>query len=213
VLTYGFAAGSDIRATDVEIHSDGSAFTVDRVRFRSRLAGRHSVSNILAGLAVAHLFAIPFHELVGAVESLKPGKMRGERSQWRGITVLNDSYNSNPEAARQMIDVLSGENATRKIAVLGEMLELGAMSEELHRELGSYAAGAGVDVLVGVKGAAAFMVEEAKKAGFDERNVFFFDDPDAAGAFLRDMARPGDAILFKASRGTQVERALAGMEE
>ncbi len=79
------------------------------------------------------------------------------------MTVLNDSYNSNPEAARSMIDVLREEPARRHIAVLGEMLELGRMSEALHRELGHYAATAGVDVLVGVRGASRFMVEEAER--------------------------------------------------
>jgi len=213
-LTYGFASGADIRATDVEMHSEGVAFTVDGVRFRSRLSGRHSISNVLAGLAVASLFGIAFSELVDVVSRLTPGKMRGERSRWREITILNDSYNSNPEAARQMIDVLASEApAQRRIAVLGEMLELGSMSETLHRELGSYAARARVDALIGIRGAASFMVDEAKRAGMSDRDVYFFDDPDSAGAFLRDWVRPGDAILFKGSRGTQVERALAKMEQ
>ena len=173
-LTYGFASDAGIRATDVEMHSEGVAFTVDGVRFRSRLAGRHSISNVLAGLAVASLFGIAFSELVDVVSSLTPGKMRGERSRWRGITILNDSYNSNPEAARQMIDVLASEAAAqRKIAVLGEMLELGSMSETLHRELGSYAARAGMDALVGIRGAAAFLVDEARRAGMSDRDVYF----------------------------------------
>jgi UDP-N-acetylmuramoyl-tripeptide--D-alanyl-D-alanine ligase len=67
--------------------------------------------------------------------------------------------------------------------------------------------------LVGIRGAAAFLVDEARRAGMSARDVYFFDDPDTAGAFLRDWVRPGDAILFKGSRGTQVERALAKMEE
>jgi UDP-N-acetylmuramoyl-tripeptide--D-alanyl-D-alanine ligase len=211
-VTYGFAAGADIRATEVEMHAEGVAFTVRGVRFHSGLTGRHSISNVLAGLAVASLFGIAFSELTAVVGGLTPGKMRGERSRWRGITILNDSYNSNPEAARRMIDVLASERATRRVAVLGEMLELGSMSEALHRELGSYAARAGVDALVGIRGAAAFMVDEAKRAGMTERDVFFFDDPYTAGAFLRDWVAPGDAILFKGSRGTQVEKALAKMQ-
>jgi UDP-N-acetylmuramoyl-tripeptide--D-alanyl-D-alanine ligase len=210
-LTYGFAGDADIRAAEVEIHAQGVAFTVNGVRFHSRLTGRHSVSNVLAGLAVASLFGIAFSELTEVVSGLTPGKMRGERSHWRGITILNDSYNSNPEAARQMLDVLASEAAVRRVAVLGEMLELGSMSETLHRELGSYAARAGVNALFGIRGAAAFIVEEAKRAGISERHIYFFDDPDSAGDFLRGWVRPGDAILFKGSRGTQVERALAKM--
>jgi UDP-N-acetylmuramoyl-tripeptide--D-alanyl-D-alanine ligase len=138
--------------------------------------------------------------------------MRGERRHWRGIVVLNDSYNSNPEAARNMIDVLCGEPAKRKIAVLGEMLELGRMAGKLHRELGAYVARAGVDVLVGIRGAARLMVEEAKRGGLSDGAAFFFEDSAAAGAFLRDFVQPGDAILFKGSRGTHVEHALDKME-
>ncbi len=212
-LTYGFAGDADIRAIKVEMHAEGVAFTVDGVRFESRLTGRHSISNVLAGLAVASLFGITFSELTNTVSGLAPGKMRGERSRWHGITILNDSYNSNPEAARQMIDVLASEAAVRRVAVLGEMLELGSMSETLHRGLGSYAAQAGVNILIGIRGAAAFLVDEAKRAGMSERDVYFFDDPDTAGDFLRGWVRPGDAILFKGSRGTQVERALAKMEQ
>jgi UDP-N-acetylmuramoyl-tripeptide--D-alanyl-D-alanine ligase len=212
-LTYGFAGDADIRATEVEMHAEGVAFTVGGVRFQTRLTGGHSISNVLAGLAVASLFGIAFSELTGVVGGLTPGKMRGERSQWRGVTILNDSYNSNPEAARRMIDVLASETALRKIAVLGEMLELGSMSETLHRELGRYTARAGVNALVGIRGAAASLVDEARRAGMPESDACFFDDPDSAGDFLRGWVRPGDVILFKGSRGTQVERALAKMEQ
>jgi UDP-N-acetylmuramoyl-tripeptide--D-alanyl-D-alanine ligase len=211
-LTYGLSVHADLRATDVEMNAEGAIFTVRGVRFRTMLTGRHSVFNILAGIAVATVFEIDFQELVPLVATLSPGDMRGERSQWRGVTVLNDSYNSNPEAARSMIDVLREEPARRHIAVLGEMLELGRMSEALHREIGRYAATAGVDVLVGVRGASRFMVEEAKGAGVHDGAAFFFEEPERAGEFLRDFVQRGDAILFKGSRGTHIERALARME-
>jgi UDP-N-acetylmuramoyl-tripeptide--D-alanyl-D-alanine ligase len=212
-LTYGLAEDADIRATEIEMHAGAEAFTVNGVRFESRLAGFHNISNVLAGLAVASLFDIPLPALTAVVAGLAPGKMRGARSYWRGITILNDSYNSNPEAACRLLDVLRREPATRRIAVLGEMLELGAMSETLHRQVGSYAAQAGIDAVVGIRGAAAFLVDEATRAGIPKRQAFFFDDSESAGAFLRDWAQPGDAILFKGSRGTQVEKALAKMEE
>ncbi|MFL6352633.1 MAG: UDP-N-acetylmuramoyl-tripeptide--D-alanyl-D-alanine ligase [Bryobacteraceae bacterium] len=211
-VTYGFSEHADVRATNVDSNAEGTAFTAAGVRFRTVLTGRHSVSNILAGLAVASVFEIQFDELVTAVAGLAPGEMRGERSQWRGVTVLNDSYNSNPEAARSMIDVLREEPAKRRIAVLGEMLELGGMSETLHREIGQYVANAGLDVLIGVRGVSQSMIEEAQKAGLHPHAAFFFQDPESAGEFLRDFVQPGDAILFKGSRGTHIERALARME-
>jgi len=118
-----------------------------------------------------------------------------------------------------MIDVLVAEPAARKIAVLGEMLELGRWAEALHRELGRYAAGHGVDILIGVSGASRFMVDEATAAGLGKhaevcnQPAFFFEDSETAGEFLREFVRPGDAVLFKGSRGTHVERVLARMEE
>ncbi len=210
-INYGFSDDADVRASDLQLKPAGAAFTVSGVRFCTTLCGRHSVLNILAALTVAKLFEIEPRDLVETVASLSPGKMRGERKCWRGVTILNDSYNSNPEAARSMVDVLRGEPAERRIAVLGEMLELGHMAESLHRDLGNYVANAGVDVLVGVRGVSRFMVDEAKRAGMTHA-AFFFEEPSEAGHFLREFIRAGDAILFKGSRATRVEEALAAME-
>jgi UDP-N-acetylmuramoyl-tripeptide--D-alanyl-D-alanine ligase len=208
VVTYGFSDSADVRATEVELHPQGAEFSVNGVRFRSRLTGRHGVSNVLAGLAVAGLFHVPLEELVEPVAQLSPAKMRGERREWQGLTLLDDSYNSNPEAARNMLEVLRAEPAKRRIAILGEMLELGHMSEPLHRELGAFAARGGVDVLIGIQGAAEFMVQEARERGLSADAAFFFPSSEQAGVFLRTFAQPGDAILFKGSRGAHLERAL-----
>src|SRR5262249_14503591 len=140
-----------------------------------------------------------------AVRTFAVGKMRGERIEHNGIVIWNDCYNSNPEAAESMIDVLGETPAAHRIAVLGEMLELGSAGEELHSRVGRYAAQHGVDLLIGVRGSARTMVEAAERAGLQSR---YFEDPAEAGEFARDVARPGDAVLFKGSRGVQVERAL-----
>ena len=134
--------------------------------------------------------------------------MPGERTVVRGIAVWNDCYNSNPEAARSMLDVLKVSPATRRIAVLGEMLELGDSSDLLHREVGQYAAETGLDLLIGVRGKALAMVEAAIEAGIPADAARFFEDPAEAGEYARREARPGDAILFKGLRGVRVERAL-----
>ena len=207
-VTFGLCAGADIRAEPVEQTTDGVRFRCDGTSFQSALTGRHGVSNLLAGLAVAREFGIPFEQLREPVRSIVPGKMRGGRLTHRGITVFDDSYNSNPEAARAMIDVLAETNSARRIAVLGEMLELGRWAESLHRDVGRYAASRSIHVLVGIRGAARFMVDEAVKSGMSHSAAFFFDEPAAAGDFVREMAREGDAVLFKGSRGTQVEKAL-----
>ena len=134
--------------------------------------------------------------------------MRGERFFHHGILILNDCYNSNPDAARAMIDVLRDTPAKRRIAVLGEMLELGRWAGSLHREVGRYVASSGIDVLVGIRGEACHLVDAAKEAGQAVDAAFFFSDAAEAGDQLRKIARPGDVILFKGSRGTHVERAL-----
>lgn len=208
VVTFGLAEAADVRADDVEFGKETVRFSHRGVAFESPLVGRHGISNVLAGMAVAETFGIAAERLRDAVRSLAPGKMRGERLEHNGVTIWNDAYNSNPEAARAMLDVLRETPAQRRIAVLGEMLELGQSTEPLHREVGKYLTEQGVDVLLGVRGAARFMVEEAVRSGLSDGAAYFFEDPGAAGDFLRGMLRPGDAVLFKGSRGVKVERAL-----
>jgi UDP-N-acetylmuramoyl-tripeptide--D-alanyl-D-alanine ligase len=107
-----------------------------------------------------------------------------------------------------MIELLRETPARRRIAVLGEMLELGREAENLHRRIGQFAAEQGLDALIGVRGAARFMVYEAVKSGMSDSAAQFFDSPEEAGDFVRNVAGPGDAVLFKGSRGVQVEKAL-----
>ncbi|MBI1788377.1 MAG: UDP-N-acetylmuramoyl-tripeptide--D-alanyl-D-alanine ligase [Acidobacteria bacterium] len=206
-LTFGLSAGADVRAEDVEAGEASTRFTVDGARFDAPLAGLHSVRNALAAIAVARVFGIPAARLTGAVSALEPGKMRGERLVHNGVTIWNDAYNSNPEAVRSMLDVLAATPARRRWAVLGEMLELGRSAEPLHREVGRYVAERGIDVLIGIRGAARHMVEEAGRAGLSGA-AYFFETPEAAGDFVRQKVEAGDALLFKGSRGVAVEKAL-----
>ena len=160
------------------------------MQFEIPLPGRHGVMNALAAIAVAGVFGIPPQRLTEAARSLRTGKMRGERIESGGITILNDCYNANPEAVRAMLDVLGATPARRRLAVLGEMLELGRSAEPLHREIGNYVAGRGIDVLIGIRGASRHMVDEAVRAGMSGA-AYFFEDPQAAGDFLRGLARRG----------------------
>jgi UDP-N-acetylmuramoyl-tripeptide--D-alanyl-D-alanine ligase len=207
-ITFGIDAPADIRAQQVQLTDRGVTFSVDGVLFESALLGRHSVLNILAGIAVASLYSIRPAQLTEVVKDLAAPSMRGQRLLHDGVVIFNDCYNSNPDAVRVMIDVLRETPAKRRIAVLGEMLELGHWSEALHRDVGSYVAGRGIDVLVGIRGEACHLVDAARLAGLAENAAFFFPDAPAAGEHLRRIAHPGDVILFKGSRGTHVEHAL-----
>lgn len=204
-ILYGQSSAAEVRAEDVEYTLDGATFRVGDVQFKTTLTGRHSISNILAGIATASVFGIAAASLEDRIRELRPTKMRGERLMHNGILIYNDCYNSNPDAVRAMLDVLHDTPARRRIAVLGEMLELGDWSERLHRDIGMYAAERGIDVLVGIHGASASMLEATKKAGLD---TFFFEQSGPAGELVRTLAQPGDAILFKGSRGVRVEDAL-----
>jgi UDP-N-acetylmuramoyl-tripeptide--D-alanyl-D-alanine ligase len=204
-VTFGFSETADVRAEAAEFGESGTRFRALGVDYETGLTGRHAVLNLLAALAVAQVFEIAPERLRDAVRMFTVGNMRGEKQDIRGVTVWNDCYNSNPEAALSMIDVLAAAPAGKRIAVLGEMLELGRASEELHRRVGRYAAERGLDLLIGVRGGARWMVEEARAAG---GRAEFFENPVDAGEFVRDLARKGDAVLFKGSRGVRVERAV-----
>jgi len=205
-ITFGFSEGADVRAENVSSSGEGTRFRALGVDFETGLAGGHAVMNLLAALAVARVMEIPPERLRERVAGFTVGAMRGGRFVHNGIVVWNDCYNSNPEAAERMIDVLAGTHAARRIAVLGEMLELGRAADALHRQVGAYAARHGVDVLIGVRGNARLMTEAALAGGIGAAR--FFEDPAEAGEFVRAMARAGDAVLFKGSRGVRMERAL-----
>ncbi len=175
--------------------------------FRSPLPGTHNVSNVTAAIAVAGVFEIEPPALVEAVEALKAYRMRGEVLETNGVKILNDCYNANPAAVAAMLDVLRSTPARRRVAVLGEMRELGESSAALHRQAGAAAAGA-ADALVAVQGHATEIVAGAIEAGMSASSTHFFEDATAAGEFLAGYLQPGDAVLFKASRAVGLERAV-----
>ena len=135
------------------------------------------------------------------------------RLEHNGVVIWNDSYNSNPEAARAMVDVLRATPARRRVAVLGEMLELGQSTEPLHRDIGKYVAAQGIDVLIGIRGAARFPVDEAVRAGLSDSAAYFFEHPGTAGDFVRGFVREGDAVLFKGSRGIALEQLITMIQK
>ncbi len=204
-ITYGIQPGAEVRAESLGLSAEGTKFRIQGVPFETSLLGRHGVWNVTAAVAVGTILGVNINDMAAAAQSLRPGKMRGERIEHNGITILNDCYNSNPEAAITMLDTLAAMAGSRKIAVLGEMLELGAWTERLHRDVGAHAAALGIHAVVAIRGAAAHLADAAAQAGLQ---AHFFEDPAAAGDALRALARPGDVLLFKGSRGTRVEKAL-----
>jgi UDP-N-acetylmuramoyl-tripeptide--D-alanyl-D-alanine ligase len=174
------------------------------------LLGRHNVMNALAGIAVALETGIRPSEAAPSLTSLQPPDKRGQVLQIGGVTIINDCYNSNPRALEAMADVLAGLPAKRRIAVVGEMLELGAMSAELHYQSGNQIAQRKIDILIGVRGNASFIVRGATSAGLLAK---FVAQPEDAGDWLAENLRVGDVVLLKASRGVKLEKALERLQQ
>jgi UDP-N-acetylmuramoyl-tripeptide--D-alanyl-D-alanine ligase len=205
------AAVADVHAEDIEeLGPAGSKFravTADdgSVPVRLALLGRHNIANALAAIAVGMHAGIPLARCAAAIASLKPEDRRGELIEWHGATIINDCYNSNPEALQSMIGTLAAVPAARRILVAGEMLELGRRAAQLHRECGQAAAAAGIDVVIGVRGLAQEIVAGAEGAG---TTAIFVETPQAAGEWLKQNLKTGDAVLLKGSRGVRLEQAL-----
>ena len=207
---YGTGEGADMRAVHVaEVGAEGVVFTVEaggeRASVQLKMLGRHNVPNALAAIAVGLRSGIGLEACAAAVSEMRAGDKRGEVLEWRGATLINDCYNSNPTALNAMVDALIAIPAERHIVVAGEMLELGAEAEALHAACGLRMAEHGVDFVLGVRGVAEAMVSAAKGGGIEG---LFVAGPEEAGGWLVANVRAGDVVLLKASRGVRLEKAL-----
>ena len=213
-VTFGIENESDVMAKNIRFQRFGETrFELfaggNEAEVEFSLDGKHNILNALAAAAVGLSFGMTVGEIAGSLKSALPPPQRGELLRFaEGFTVINDSYNSNPSALLSMIKTLvdGGIGAERRIVVAGEMLELGSEESAIHRETGERIAGAGIDLLIGVRGLANEMVEGAQKAGL--ANAEFAADSDAAGDLLADVIRSGDIVLIKGSRGVRTERVL-----
>lgn len=185
-----------------------------RIRFRAgeregsfalRMPGAHNAQNAMAALAVAIEAGVGVDAAAATISALEPGDKRGQTISLAGATILNDSYNSNPEALRSMIRTLAAWPAARRILIAGEMLELGEHGPNLHYASGKAAAEAGIDFVVGVRGNAEHLASAACTSGVAS---LFLPDAEAAGQWMAKNLRAGDVVLVKGSRGVRLERAI-----
>jgi UDP-N-acetylmuramoyl-tripeptide--D-alanyl-D-alanine ligase len=208
---YGTGEGADVRAVHVvEAGLEGVVFTVEaqgaRASVQLKMLGRHNVSNALAAIAVGLKSGLELGECAAAIGELRAGDKRGEVLQWRGATLINDCYNSNPRALDAMVDAVMAMPGDRHLVVAGEMLELGTEAEALHAACGLRMAERGVSIVLGVRGMAEALAGAARAGGAEA--AFVAGAEDAAG-WLQANVRAGDVVLLKASRGVGLERALA----
>ncbi len=213
--SFGYQKGADIRADQIEV------LNPEKTRFRLYfedfemvatipLAGAHYVLNTLPAVALGRLYGIEPEMISDALFHLEAPSMRGRVIRFReGFTVIDDSYNSNPEALKSMIDVLSRiPGFERRILIAGEMLELGPISGSAHLACGAYAAEARLDGIVGVQGDAEELIRGAREKGMSVSKSHFFRKVEESSEFLKNEARKGDLILIKGSRGVHMEAVV-----
>ncbi|HET7746275.1 MAG TPA: UDP-N-acetylmuramoyl-tripeptide--D-alanyl-D-alanine ligase [Vicinamibacteria bacterium] len=203
-----------------EVSAESWRGTIHGMRFDMRLfgktydvalplAGPHFVSNFLAAAAAAHHLGVSGEAIVEAASRMAPAKSRGQVvTLGRRITLLDDSYNSNPAAVDAAATALTMGAPGRRVAFLGDMLELGPTGPELHRETGAKLSGR-MDVVVGVGALGRLIAEGAKKAGVAETHAF--DDSEAAAQASPGLVREGDSVLVKGSRGARMEKVVEAL--
>jgi len=219
VIFFGEDPGFGVSLKNAVPEAGGNRFTAS-VRGREEeffvpLPGRHNVINSLAAIAVGLELGLDLAEVRKGLAGAHLTALRLEISHWNGLKIINDSYNANPSSTRAAIQVL-GEAAgegSRKIAVLGDMLELGEKSDQAHREVGRAAREAGVHLLVAVGERAGSIGLGAREAGLPARSIHYCRTAREAAGVVRQLAAPGDVILVKGSRGMKMEEFVTALQE
>lgn len=217
VIRYGIDnEACHVRAYHIRNYgADGSAFSVDAegktYEVRVNVAGVHNVYNALAAICVGRLYDIAMEDIIRGIGSFELTAMRMEFEDYDGVTVIDDCYNSSPDSVRASLAVLSSLEAPRKIAVLGDILEMGTFAPDAHKLLGNDAADAGIDVLVTAGENARLIAEQAKRRGMTE--VVSFDKTREAAGYVASLVQSGDAVLVKASRGMRFEMIVQAIKE
>jgi len=218
-VTFGIDSPADVAAKEIDTGHLGL------IKFRLQtplgeaqatlhMSGRHNLMNALAAAAVATCFEVRPEQIAEALNTAKPPRMRGEVLDFAaGFQVVDDSYNSNPRSLMNMVQTITeaGSNSRRRIVIAGEMLELGPDEAALHREAGREISRAGVDVLWGVRGLAAQIVEGANEVGSSQTS--FFKTSDEAARAIVEQVKEGDLVLVKGSRGVATDKIVKAIRE
>ncbi|MGN0132136.1 MAG: UDP-N-acetylmuramoyl-tripeptide--D-alanyl-D-alanine ligase [Lachnospiraceae bacterium] len=217
VTTDGKAGGMvpEVYGTDVEnLGLHGSSFVLhigkESVKVHIPIPGEHMVLNALAAATVGHLLGLTSEEIAKGISGVEAVGGRGHIVDTKLYTLIDDCYNANPVSMKAAIDLLATAN-TRKAAIMGDMFELGNNEKSFHKEVGAYAAGAGIDVIICIGELAGYMAEGAKEAGAGE--VYHFADQAAFLSHAEKILHPGDAILLKASHGMHFENLLEALQK
>lgn len=216
VLSYGFDAHASVRADNVSFQEtqDGVGFSFklnyDGKTIPVRLpkvVARHHISDALSGAAVGIALGMNLVEIARSLEEFSPlpGRLCFLRGR-NGVGILDDTYNASPASVRAGLLTLGEIPARRRVVIFGDMLELGAISEEEHRKLAADVIGSRAEIVFLVGKRMHLLGEELLSRGMPRGNVMFIPDPDSATLPLRDILRDGDLVLIKGSRGMRMEK-------
>ena len=210
LLLAGTTAGT-IRASEISQSESGTDFTIlegaHRCRAQLPVPGLHMVQNALLAVAAGRVFGLSLEDCAAGLVAAPLTKARLQIKEIQGVHFLDDSYNANPDSMKAALHTLVELDAEgKRIAVLGEMRELGAESERGHREVGETAATLGVDQLITIGDAAELIAEGARTAGLDK--VLSAGSTSEAARLLAEIAEPGDLVLLKGSRAARTEQVI-----
>ena len=205
IITYGIENKSDIMAKDIILEQEKSTYKckIDgkEMDVEVPIAGRHFVLNSLCATTVGITLSIDSSKIINGIKNVELTKKRMDIKEINGIKVINDAYNASPEAMKASLNYLSSFKNNRKIAVLGDMFELGEYAEKLHRLVGEEVYKNNIDILVCAGENAKLISDEALKNGMKKENIYYFEDKSNVLEFLKNEVKTGDVVLFKASNG------------
>ncbi len=213
VLSFGIENKADVGASGIRQGKDFTDMIIEaddsRVNVRVPAVGKHNIYNALAAAAAATAVDMPLDAVKCGLEDFSPVAMRSELKQVKGRIVLADYYNANPGSVKAALETLISLRAGRKsVAVLGDMLELGDIAVDAHREVGRTVAHLGVDVLIVMGSLAVYIIEGALEEGMPKDRVVVAGSHAEAAALLKERSKNGDAVLIKGSRGMKMEKIL-----
>jgi UDP-N-acetylmuramoyl-tripeptide--D-alanyl-D-alanine ligase len=212
VITFGIRRGI-YKPADLKWNENACAsFKIGRTQFQLSVPGIHNLYNALAAIAVADALKVPKAEMASALKSFHAANMRMEIRNANGFKVVADCYNANPSSTRMALETIgSVTGCNRRIAVLGDMLELGVGSKDLHRDMGRLVPEMNFDFLLTIGQDAKEIQVGAIQGGMRSERALHFDTVQDANSYLSEMVRMGDIILVKGSRGMKLEQVVEAL--
>ena len=205
IKTFGIRNQSDYNAENIELFSSQSSYTCklneENININVPVGGEHFILNSLCATAVGSTLGIEAEEIKNGIESFELTNKRMDITELEnGIKIINDAYNASYESMKASLKVLSEYKENRKIAVLGDMFELGDFSKELHEKVGEEVIKNNIDILICTGENARFIVKKAKER-MNSKDIYYVDTKDKIEDLIKEKAENGDVILFKASNG------------